>query len=191
LCIGSSFASANELERLHSRLVSQKKALTENRNPVLIGAMKTKTLSLTLAFCFLATGACFANPFMGTWKLNTAKSKMAAGMGRNNTVVYQSMMFQTKVTVDGVDAKGKPTHSEWTGRFDGKDYAVTGDPMGDMRSYTKVNDNTMNFAEKKGGKTTLTGQIVVAPDGKSRTVTTSATNSKGKKVRNVAVYNKA
>jgi hypothetical protein len=33
-----------------------------------------------------------------------------------------------KVTVDGNGSDGKPTRSEWTGKFDGKDYPVKGDP---------------------------------------------------------------
>ena len=36
----------------------------------------------------------------------------------------------------------------------------------------------------------VTGQIVVAADGKTRTVTTTATDSKGKKIRNTALYEK-
>ena len=153
--------------------------------------MKTKITAFTLAFFFFAGAACFAASQMGTWKLNEAKSKLAPGNGKNNTVTYQSMLIQTKVTVDGVDAKGKPTHNEWTGRFDGKDYPVTGDPTSDARSYTKIDDRTMDFAVKKDGKTTIKGRIVVSADGKSRTVTTTGTNAKGKKFKNMAVYDKA
>jgi hypothetical protein len=43
---------------------------------------------------------------------------------------------------------------------------------------------------KKGGNTTTSGRIVVAPDGKSRTVTTSRTDAKGKKVSSNAVCDK-
>jgi len=106
-------------------------------------------------------------------------------------VVYEPGFFKVKVTVSGVDAKGKPTHSVWEGNFDGKDYALTGDPDADARSYTKMNDHNLNFAEKKGGKVALTGTIAIAPDGKSRTVTTWMPGKKGKKIRNVAVYDKA
>ena len=153
--------------------------------------MKSKTLLVTLALC-LATGTvCFAaNAQMGTWRLNVKKSKLGNGKARNNTVVYSSMVFQTKVTIDGTDEKGKPTHNEWTGRFDGKDYAVTGDPTSDMRSYRKIDDRTMEFTAKKGGKVTITGRAVVAPDGKSRTVHATGTDSKGKKFHNVAVFDK-
>ena len=45
-----------------------------------------------------------------------------------------------KVTVDGTDGEGKALHSEWTGKYDGKDYPVTGDPISDARSYKKIND---------------------------------------------------
>src|SRR6184192_3641850 len=152
--------------------------------------MKSKTLLVTLALC-LATGTvCFAaNAQMGTWRLNVKKSKLG-GMARNNTVVYSSMVFQTKVTIDGTDEKGKPTHNEWTGRFDGKDYAVTGDPTSDMRSYKKVNDSTLTFTATKDGKVTLTGRVVISADGKTRTVNITATDANGKKARGTSVYDK-
>jgi len=153
--------------------------------------MNSKKLIVSLAVWFAAGAVCFASPFMGTWKLNTAKSKLGHGMGTNNVVTYSPGFFKVKVTIDGFDAKGKKTHDEWTGNFDGKDYPVTGDPMTDMRSYTKVNDNTLNFAMKKAGKVVVSGQIVVAPDGKTRTVTASGTGAKGKKVKTMAVYDKA
>ena len=153
--------------------------------------MKIKTIGLTLAFSFLAGAACFAaDPQMGTWKLNEAKSKLTPGAEKITMVAYKSVMGKLTATVDGTDDKGKPTHNEWTGKFDGKDYPVTGDPNSDARSYTKVNDRTMDFTVKKGGKVTLTGRIVVAADGKSRTVTASGTDAKGKKFKSTAVYDK-
>jgi hypothetical protein len=151
--------------------------------------MKMKTLLLALtAFC-LALTVCLASPQMGTWKLNEAKSKIP-GMAKNITVVYSADGDNVKVTIDGTDDKGKPTHNTWTGKFDGKDYAVTGDPESDMRSYKMVNERTLDFAAKKGGKTTITGQIVVAEDGKSRTVTTNGKDDGGKEIKVVAVYDK-
>ena len=156
------------------------------------GDMKTKTLFVSLALWFAAGVACFAaSPQMGTWKMNEAKSKITPGTGKNTTVVYQSAFFKVKVTVDGTDAKGKPAHNEWTGNFDGKDYPVTGDPTSDARSYTKVDDRTLTFTVKKGGKVTVTGRVAISADGKSRTVVTAGTTPKGKKFKNTAVYDKA
>lgn len=153
--------------------------------------MKLRTLVLTLVVCFVAATVCFAqDAMMGTWKLNEAKSKLAAGMAKNNTVVYEAAGDNVKVTIDGTDGDGKPTHNEWTGKLDGKDYPVTGDPTSDTRSVKKVDDHTATFAVKKDGKKTMSGRITVAPDGKSRTVTTSGTNPEGKKVSSTTVYDK-
>jgi hypothetical protein len=127
---------------------------------------------------------------MGTWKLTEAKSKLPAGAPKNTMVVYETAGDNVKVTVDGIDGDGKPTHNEWTGKFDGKDYPITGDPASDTRSYKKVNGNTTDLTNKKGGKVTVTGRIVVSADGKSRTVTVSGTDAKGNKVKSTAVYDK-
>jgi hypothetical protein len=95
-----------------------------------------------------------------------------------------------KVTVDGVDGDGKPAHNEWTGKLDGKDYPVTGDPENDMRSYRRVNDHTLALTDKKDGKVTISGRVVVSADGKSRTVTTHGTDAKGNKTTSIQVYDK-
>jgi hypothetical protein len=150
--------------------------------------MKTKTIILTLALCVVAVA--FASPNMGTWKLNEAKSKFPPGASKNTTVVYEAAGDNVKVTVDGLDGDGKPTHNEWTGKFDGKDNPVTGDPNIDMRSYKKVDARTTDLTNKKGGKVTASGRIVVSADGKSRTVTVSGTDAMGMKVKSTAVYDK-
>ncbi len=153
--------------------------------------MKARTIVMTVAVCLVAGAMCFADDVqMGTWKLNEAKSKFAAGAPKNTTVVYEAAGDKVKVTVDGVDGAGKPTHNEWTGSFDGKDYPVTGDAMSDTRAYKKVDDHTLELTGKKDGKVTVTGKIVVSADGKSRTVSTSGTDSTGKKMKNTAVYDK-
>jgi hypothetical protein len=154
--------------------------------------MKIRTVGLTLALCFFAGAACFAadDPNMGTWKLNEAKSTTAPGMEKLTTVVYEAAGDQVKVTIDGTDASGKPIHNEWTGKFDGNDYPVTGDPTSDKRSYKKIDAQTLKFTVKKGDKTTATGRIVVAADGKSRMVTARGADEQGKKSKEKAAYDK-
>lgn len=152
--------------------------------------MKIKTIGLTLMLSLAAGAICFANPHMGTWKLNEAKSTLAPGMPKNHTVIYAAAGDEVKVTVDGKDAEGKSTHNEWTGKFDGKDYPVTGDPTSDTRSYKKAGKGTLEMTVKKDGKVTITGKIVVADDGKTRTVTNSGTDAKGAKIDSMAVYDK-
>jgi hypothetical protein len=153
--------------------------------------MKAKRILLTMAVCLFAVAMSYAStPHMGTWKLNEAKSKFAPGSPKNSTVVYEDSGDSIKVTVDGVDGEGKPAHNEWTGKFDGKDYALTGDASADMRSYKMINEHTLELTNKKEGKTVTTGKIVVSADGKSRTITTTSTDAKGKKMKSMAVYDK-
>ena len=152
--------------------------------------MKAKTIALTISLVFVSVALGFQdNPHMGTWKLNGAKSQFA-GKARNQTVVYEAAGDQIKITVDGVDENGNAVHNEWTGKFDAKGYAVTGDANSDMRSYRMIDKNTLELKGTKGGKPTVNGRIVVSQDGKTRTVTTTTTDAQDKKVKNVAVYDK-
>ncbi len=153
--------------------------------------MKTKTILLTLLLCFVGAGVCFAaDAFIGTWKLNEAKSKIAAGSPKNTTIVYEAAGDSVKVTTDGTGSDGKPSHTEWTGKYDGMDYPVTGDPSADTRSYKKVDDHTLTFANKKGDKVTISGRTVVSADGKTRTSTITGTDAKGEKYTSTAVFDK-
>ncbi len=153
--------------------------------------MRARAIVLTLALCFVGVAVCFADDAqMGTWKLNEAKSKFSAGTPKTTTVVYAAAGDSVKVTVEGTRSDGKPTHNEWTGKFDGNDYPVTGDTNSDARSYKKVNDRTLTFTGKKNGKVTITGRVVMSADGKSRTVTASGTDPKGNKLSWTAVYDK-
>ncbi len=152
--------------------------------------MKTKAIALTISLVFVSVALGFQDsPQMGTWKLDEAKSKFA-GKARNQTVIYEAVGDQIKITVDGVDENGGAVHNEWTGKFDGQDYPVTGDASVDARSYRTINKNTLELTNKKDGKATLTGRIVISRYGKSRTVTTTTTDAQGQKVTNVAVYDK-
>ena len=153
--------------------------------------MKTKTILASFFVCCFAVALAFAaDGFMGTWKLNEAKSKISPGTPKNTTVVYEAAGDSVKMILDGTGADGKPTHDEWTGKFDGKDYPVTGDPNSDTRSVTRVDDHTLHVVVKKGGKTTLTAHVVVSADGKTRTVTVTGTDAKGVKVTSTAFYDK-
>src|SRR5262245_19177278 len=127
--------------------------------------MKTKLTALTVVVCFLAALSFAENANMGTWKLNEGQSKLAPGMPKNTMVTYSAEGDSVKVTTDGTTMDGQPTHTEWTGKFDGKDYALTGDPGADMRSYKQVDDHTLTLENKKGGKATISGKIVVSADG--------------------------
>ena len=153
--------------------------------------LKTRIAVMAAVLSFaIAAASLAANSHIGTWKLNESKSKIPAGMGKNNTVTYVEQKDKVKITVDGVDKNGKPVHSVWVGKFDGKAYPLKGSPSVDAVAYRTINDRTNDITALKGGKVMWSGKITVAPDGKSRTVTTNGTDSNGKKFSGKAVYNK-
>jgi hypothetical protein len=153
--------------------------------------MKKRSIVLAIAVCLVGLSSSFAqSPQMGTWKLNEAKSKIPAGMMKNTTVTYSMEGDSVKVTTDGTSGDGSPLHTEWTGKFDGKDYPLTGAPDADTRSYTKVDDHTLTLENKKGGIVTTSGRAVVSADGKTRTLTTSGKNAAGKTLTGKSVYDK-
>jgi hypothetical protein len=144
-------------------------------------------LSVCAAAILYAAGS---DAFMGTWKLNEAKSKIAPATAKNSTVVYTADGDNIKVAIDGTDGKGQTFHSDWTGKFDGKDYAVTGDATSDMRSYKLEGARTLVATTKQAGKVTGTARIVLSADGKTRKVTVNGTDASGAKTTSTQVYDK-
>jgi hypothetical protein len=162
--------------------------------------MKTKTIALSLGLILVAGGLYAADPFDGTWKLNESKSKLVQGTDKDTKIVYNSHSLPDKVTVtaDGVEGDGTPIHTEWKGKFDGKDYEISGDPDADKRSYTKMNDRTLYMTAKKGNEIVAKGLIVVSADGKSQDITLispdavmSVYNEKGKEKKKEKMTEKA
>ena len=132
-----------------------------------------------------------ANPHMGTWKLNEAKSKLTPGMGKNLTVVYTEVKTNIKVTVDGVDKDGKKVQGSWVGMADGKVYKTKGKLAWDSAAYKVVNTHTYEITTMKDGKVFARGKSTVSADGKTRTLETAGTGADGKKFKNKSVYDKS
>jgi hypothetical protein len=154
--------------------------------------MKPKTIGLALLLSVAAGAMCFAgNPTLGTWKLDESKSTLGDGAGKTTLVVWEKVDGQDKCTGEGTDADGNKLHTVWTGKLDGEDYPVTGDPTSDTRSFKLSGDNIIDMVSKKDGKVVGKGIIVVAEDGKTRTVTSTMTNAKGVKVRSTLAYDKS
>ena len=154
--------------------------------------MRTKIISLGVLLSVAAAAVCFAdNPTLGTWKLNESKSTFGDGAGKSTMVVWKKAGDQDKCIVDGIDAAGNKTHTVWIGKLDGKDYPVKGDTQSDSRSFKLSGDHKIDMVSKKDGKEVGDGTIVVAEDGKTRTVTTNMTNAKGEKVTSTQVYDKS
>jgi hypothetical protein len=153
--------------------------------------MKTKIAVVAVALAFAGAAACFAaNPHLGTWKANSAKSKFMPGMGKTNTVQYAEKKDELQVTVDGADKDGKPTHGVWMGKTDGKTYKVKGNLAWDAMAYKMVDDHTYDITAMKAGKMSWNGRSTVAANGKSRTLNISGTGADGKKFKEKIVYDR-
>jgi len=133
-----------------------------------------------------------ADPQIGSWKLNVAKSTFSPGPApQSATTEIEAAGAGAKLVVDQTVADGKTRHWEFTANYDGKDVPITGNnPDADTVARTRVNANTVETISKKAGKVVITQQSTVSADGKTRTVTTKGVNADGKPVNNVAVYEK-
>jgi len=133
-----------------------------------------------------------ADPQVGVWKLNVAKSKYSPGpVPTSATTTIEAAGKGTKVSVDQTMPDGSKRQWSVTADYDGKDTPVVGNnPDADTIARTRVNASTVRTVSKKGGKVTTTQTSAVSADGKTRTVTTKGVNGKGQTVNNVAIYDR-
>ena len=155
-----------------------------------VGVVGTLTL-LALAGARPAPALAQTDPHVGTWVLDVNKSKYTPGPPpRAQTSIYAVEGQTWKVTTKGTGMLGQPTSTEFTMAFDGKDHPVRGNPDYDAVVAKRVDQNTIEFTRKKGGKAVQTATSTVSKDGKIRTVTTSGVNARGDKINTVAVFNR-
>jgi hypothetical protein len=149
-------------------------------------------IASVVALCLTATIALAADTNVGTWKLNVAKSKFSPGPApKSQTLkIEASGADGVKFVSDGVGGDGKPTHYEFSAKYDGKDNPVKGNPEFDVLAYTRKDANTVEATTKLKGKVMAVTQIVVSSDGKTRTLTQKGKDAQGKDVNNTLVYDK-
>ncbi len=135
--------------------------------------------------------AAAADQQSGTWKMNPAKSKYSPGPApKSVTLKVDSDENNIKITVEGTNADGSPTHVEYSAKFDGKDYPITGVPNADMISVKRINATTIQSTSKKAGQVVMTVTSTVSKDGRTRTSTFKGKDPQGNDVNNVVVYDK-
>lgn len=135
------------------------------------------------------TAAFAGDNWVGTWKLNDAKSQGTGGV-RAATLTFESTPDGIKLMSEGTDPEGKPTKGSYTSKFDGKDVPWAGNPMADTAAPKRIDENTYENVWKKGGKPTVTAKVSVSKDGKVLTVTQDGADAKGAKVHMVTVYDR-
>ena len=153
--------------------------------------LKSLRLPAAILFMGFALSAQAADPLVGTWKLNVAKSTYSPGPApKSITAKIEAAGAGEKLTADGVRGDDTPIRVEYTAQYDGKDNPITGSPTADTVSLKRLDANTTERTEKKGGKVTQTVTRKVSSDGKTMTVTYKGTDAKGQPINNVGVFEK-
>jgi hypothetical protein len=153
--------------------------------------LKWLRLPAVILLTGFALSAQAADPMVGTWKLNVAKSTYSPGPApKSVTAKIEAAGEGEKLLAEGVRGDDTPIRVEYTAAYDGKDHPITGSPMADTVSLKRLDANTTERTDKKGGKVTQTLTRKVSNDGKTLTVTYKGTNAKGESINNVAVFEK-
>lgn len=157
--------------------------------------MRKNLVMVSLAVCgalvLTSSAVLAAENYLGTWKLDAAKSKFSPGPApKSLTLKWEATADGVKFSSEGVGPDGKPTHTEYVSKYDGKDVPYMGNPDADMAAPMKIDDNSYSNTWKKGGKATITAKVMVSKDGKTMTITQTGTNAKGEAVNNTLMYTK-
>jgi hypothetical protein len=134
-----------------------------------------------------------SSPIVGTWKLNTAKSKYSPGpVPKSLTRTITADGESLKYSFEGVAADGSAITYGFTTKFDGKATPITGSiPNGaDNVSATKTDDHHYTATLKKGDKLIGTSKVTISEDGKVTTVDATGVTATGAKSHDVQVYDK-
>jgi hypothetical protein len=154
--------------------------------------LKTAFVALLLAVGSAAVVAApAADPVIGNWQLNVAKSRFSPGPApKSDTRTYTSSDQGTTMTWTSVGADGKEIVAKSTFKADGKDYPATGAPNFDSLSLKQVDDHTVQSTQKMGGKVIGTTTRTVSKDGKVLTLNSKGTSPAGVPYDNVMVYDR-
>jgi hypothetical protein len=132
--------------------------------------MKKIVALLMLVTALFAAPAFAADPIVGSWKLNVAKSKFGSGQElKASTRIYSEAdgVYTLDQKLTGADGKEISYSVKYS---DGKDMKqASGGPV-DSTHAKKVDANTWDFDLKKDGKVVGHVHRVVSADGKTLTV---------------------
>ena len=156
--------------------------------------MKRLFVVFTSILLLLAAGSLVlaqSDPFAGTWKLDVAKSKFDPGPApQSQTRTWDA---SGKVSIEGINAAGKPMAYGYTINGDGKDYPTMGPiPNGAQSLSTKrISANKVEANFTRDGKHAETATFSVSKDGKVLSILAKGTSPKdGTPFTNSTVWEK-
>jgi hypothetical protein len=147
---------------------------------------------LLVAVMLVAAGAVqAADPLDGTWQLNVPNSMYDPGPAPKSVVRVQTLKDGMYTLVsDIVDADGSTRKLTFSAKLDEQDYPVTGSVNADTISLKRVDEHTIEYTQKKGGKVVVTGKHRVSPDGTELEISSAGKNPKGEEFSNLMVFDK-
>jgi hypothetical protein len=155
--------------------------------------MRNIVAKLVIGVAITTIGMFGADNSIGTWKRNVAKSVTTPpGTNPMKILTLTNAAFDgwIKVVATGERQDGSPLHGSCSLKYDGKEYAVTGEAW-DTISMKQIDANTFTFERKKtGGKYHATGRTVISKDGKTMTTTVKGTDAEGQPTSGKYVYDK-
>jgi hypothetical protein len=154
---------------------------------------RVASAALVVAPCALALGVSLLaqapKAMMGTWTLNVAKSTFSPGPApKSMSITYAPEGEALKIVVDLVPAEGEAQHWEMTAGYDGKGHPVVGNPDADMITLKRIDALHGQSTFSKSGKVMAVNKRTLSADGKTLTIATTGTTSKGQPRKDVAVY---
>jgi hypothetical protein len=145
---------------------------------------------LTIGSAVMAAGI-DADPVIGTWKLNPAKSTFGGGPALKSQIRTYSRSAQgITLKMQTVSADGKETTAQTTYHLDGKDYPVTGNPDYDSLSGEQIDTNTAEFTLKRAGKPVGKTRRTVSKDGQTLAANFTITEASGVKLSELTVFDR-
>ena len=139
----------------------------------------------------LAAVAMAADPFIGNWKLNAGKTKSAPGMEINNYVInWEKFGNGFKNVMDMVAATGGTFHVEFAAPEEGTDYPITGNPIANTISFSRIDTNTISAALKRAGSVSAKLRSSVSTDGKTLIIIQTIVNATGGEIASTFVFDK-
>ena len=156
--------------------------------------LKSLLLGTLAAFSIsgIAAAADAADPAVGTWVINLAKSKYSSPdrTPKSQTRVYTQSAEGTSVTIQTTAADGSSMTQKSTFKYDGKSYPFTGSTLYDSLKLKQVDAHTVKSTQWKAGKEAGETTRTVSADGKAMTVTTTGKDAKGASYKDEGVYDK-
>jgi hypothetical protein len=150
-----------------------------------------KKLVLGLTLLSLRGTLLAADVFTGTWKLNIARSKFAAGTEvKEVTAVVAEQGANLEVTVKGTAGDGKPISVKYTFPVRGgaASYTEGAPASGATATIKRVNASTIDSTSSLNGKDVGSTHAVVSADGKTLTRVVKGVDAQGKAFQNTEVY---